>query len=105
VVPEKQPTTPRPDQAVVSAPAETIAAIATAQGRGGVGVIRISGRDLLGLAQRLSGRQPKPRLATLANFHADDGSVIDSGLLLYFPAPHSFTGEDVLELQVKKFRI
>lgn len=99
MVPEKQPTTPRPDQADVSAPAETIAAIATAQGRGGVGVIRISGRDLLGLAKRLSGRQPKPRLATLANFHADDGSVIDSGLLLYFPAPHSFTGEDVLELQ------
>lgn len=96
---EKPPTTPRPDRAAVSAPAETIAAIATAQGRGGVGIIRISGQGLLDFARRISGRQPKPRLATLSDFHAADGRVIDSGLLLYFPAPHSFTGEDVLELQ------
>ena len=96
---EKPPTTPRPDQAAVSAPAETIAAIATAQGRGGVGIIRVSGRSLLDFAFVLTGKRPSPRLATLADFLADDGSVLDSGLLLYFPAPNSFTGEDVLELQ------
>ena len=78
---------------------DTIAAIATAPGRGGVGVIRISGSNLLPFAFALSGKTPKPRYATLAEFKAADGSVIDSGLLLYFPDPHSFTGEDVLELQ------
>lgn len=76
-----------------------ISAIATAPGRGGVGVVRVSGPDLLPLAEQLSGKIPQPRVATLANFKAVDGSVIDSGLLLYFPGPHSFTGEDVLELQ------
>jgi tRNA modification GTPase len=79
--------------------AATIAAIATAPGRGGIGVIRLSGHGLLAFAAALSSRQPKARLATLADFCAADGSVIDSGLLLYFPAPYSFTGEDVLELQ------
>ena len=79
--------------------ADIIAAIATAPGRGGIGVVRLSGPDLLPLAKALSGKTPVPRHATLADFSAADGSVIDSGLLLYFPAPHSFTGEDVLELQ------
>lgn len=93
---EKPPTTPRAD----SRPhPDTIAAIATAPGRGGIGVIRISGQGLLAFVQALSARQPVARQATLAGFHAADGSLIDSGLLLYFPAPHSFTGEDVLELQ------
>ncbi len=78
---------------------DTIAAIATAPGRGGVGVIRISGSALLPFAFALTGKTPRPRYAMLADFRAADGSVIDSGLLLYFPAPHSFTGEDVLELQ------
>ena len=87
---ERPPTTPRPD---------TIAAIATASGRGGIGVVRLSGSNLAPLALALSGKIPSPRVATLANFNAADGSVIDSGLLLHFPAPHSFTGEDVLELQ------
>ncbi|MBV5268250.1 MAG: tRNA uridine-5-carboxymethylaminomethyl(34) synthesis GTPase MnmE, partial [Burkholderiaceae bacterium] len=68
-------------------------------GRGGIGIIRLSGRNLLAFADALSGQQPQARVATLANFHAADGDVIDSGLLLYFPSPHSFTGEDVLELQ------
>jgi len=77
----------------------TIAAIATAPGRGGVGVIRISGSNLLPFAFALCGKTPKPRYATLADFRAADGSTIDSGLLLFFPDPHSFTGEDVLELQ------
>ncbi len=91
---------PRPD--LDNPPAfapETIAAIATAPGRGGIGVIRLSGCNLQALATTLSGKQPLPRMATLARFRAADGSVIDSGLLLYFPAPNSFTGEEVLELQ------
>ena len=88
----RPPTTPRLKP-------ETIAAIATAPGRGGVGVIRVSGSDLLPVALALTGKTPKPRYATLADFKAADGSTIDSGLLLYFPDPNSFTGEDVLELQ------
>lgn len=78
---------------------DTIAAIATASGRGGVGVIRVSGNNLLEFARILTGKTPKPRLATLADFKAADDSPIDTGLLLYFPGPNSFTGEDVLELQ------
>ena len=78
---------------------DTIAAIATAPGRGGVGIIRVSGSNLLPFAFALTGKQPKARYATLANFKAADGSTVDSGILLFFPNPHSFTGEDVLELQ------
>ena len=97
---EKPPTTPRPDSAeVLTFLPETIAAIATAPGRGGIGVVRLSGPGLVDIAVALSGKVPAPRRATLANFRAADGKVIDSGLLLHFPAPHSFTGEDVLELQ------
>ena len=77
---------------------DTIAAIATAPGRGGVGMIRISGSNLLPFAFALSGTTPRPRHATMADFLAADGSPIDSGLLLFFPDPHSFTGEDVLEV-------
>jgi len=80
-------------------PADTIAAIATAPGRGGVGVIRISGSNLLPFALALTGKTPQPRYATLADFKAADGAAVDSGILLFFPNPHSFTGEDVLELQ------
>lgn len=87
---ERPPTTPRPD---------TIAAIATAPGRGGIGVVRLSGTDLRPLAEALCGKCPPPRLAALANFRAADGNPIDSGLVLHFPAPYSFTGEDVLEFQ------
>ena len=76
-----------------------IAAIATASGRGGIGVVRVSGPDLLPFAEVLGGRRPEPRHATLCTFREADGSAIDQGILLYFPAPHSFTGEDVLELQ------
>jgi len=78
---------------------DTIAAIATAPGRGGVGVIRISGSNLLPFAFALTGKTPKPRYATLADFKAADAATVDSGILLFFPNPHSFTGEDVLELQ------
>ena len=84
---------------VTKAAREVIAAVATAPGRGGIGVVRISGSDLRHFAQALSGKQPLPRHATLADFRDGEARIIDSGLLLYFPAPHSFTGEDVLELQ------
>ncbi|MDP2811181.1 MAG: tRNA uridine-5-carboxymethylaminomethyl(34) synthesis GTPase MnmE [Rhodocyclaceae bacterium] len=79
-------------------PDDAIAAIATAPGRGGIGVVRVSGAGLADFTERLSGLRPAPRRATLADFCAADGAPIDRGLLLYFPAPHSFTGEDVLEL-------
>ncbi len=77
---------------------EVIAAIATAPGRGGIGIVRLSGPDLLAFARNLSGKTPRPRQATLADFMSAEGNPIDRGLLLYFPAPHSFTGEDVIEL-------
>ncbi|MBQ5459609.1 MAG: tRNA uridine-5-carboxymethylaminomethyl(34) synthesis GTPase MnmE, partial [Rhodocyclaceae bacterium] len=78
---------------------ETIAAIATASGRGGIGVVRISGAALAPLAEQLTGKPcPAPRRAALARFLDEHGQAIDHGILLYFPAPHSFTGEDVLEL-------
>ena len=84
----------------MSNPPQTIAAVATAPGRGGVGVIRISGKELLPLAQAISGgKTPAPRAALYTDFTAADGTPIDNGLLLYFPAPASFTGEDVIELQ------
>ncbi len=80
-----------------------IAAIATAPGRGGIGVVRISGKHLMPLAQLLcglsAGRELQPRHATYLDFMAADGSVIDRGLVIYFNAPHSYTGEEVLELQ------
>ncbi|MCX7165891.1 MAG: tRNA uridine-5-carboxymethylaminomethyl(34) synthesis GTPase MnmE [Rhodocyclales bacterium] len=78
---------------------EVIAAIATAPGRGGIGVVRVSGAELLSFAEALTGKSPIPRCAILSNFLAIDRVPIDQGILLYFPAPHSFTGEDVLELQ------
>jgi tRNA modification GTPase len=78
---------------------EPIVAIATAPGRGAVGIVRVSGRGLGGLIQALCGRTLKAREATYLPFRDADGSAIDHGLAIHFPAPHSFTGEDVLELQ------
>ncbi|MHB1175322.1 MAG: tRNA uridine-5-carboxymethylaminomethyl(34) synthesis GTPase MnmE [Sulfuriferula sp.] len=78
---------------------DIIAAVATAPGRGGIGVVRISGNRLASLAQALLGQVPPPRIARLSYFRAAQGEVLDEGIALYFPAPHSFTGEDVLELQ------
>jgi len=78
---------------------ETIAAVATAPGRGGIGVVRVSGPRAKAVAITLSGREPTARYAHYGPFHADDGEVIDEGLMLFFPGPNSFTGEDVLELQ------
>jgi len=78
---------------------DTIVAIATPPGKGGVGIIRISGIGLEFYATKILGKIPKTRLATLANFADKDGGVIDQGLALFFKTPNSFTGEDVLELQ------
>ncbi|MBY0499146.1 MAG: tRNA uridine-5-carboxymethylaminomethyl(34) synthesis GTPase MnmE [Nitrosomonas sp.] len=75
-----------------------IAAIATPPGRGGIGVIRISGNNLAKLAQVILGKLPKPRHASLGKFLDTEGQIIDQGIVLYFPGPHSYTGEDVLEL-------
>jgi tRNA modification GTPase len=78
---------------------DTIAAIASAPGAAGIGVVRVSGPRVPTIAQALLGRPPQPRYAHLAAFHDGDGALIDRGLLLHFPAPHSYTGEHVLELQ------
>jgi tRNA modification GTPase len=78
---------------------ETIAAVATPVGVGAVGIVRVSGPAVPDIALDLLGRLPAPRQALLADFLAADGEPIDQGLALYFPAPHSFTGEHVLELQ------
>ncbi|WP_374356657.1 tRNA uridine-5-carboxymethylaminomethyl(34) synthesis GTPase MnmE, partial [Chitinimonas sp.] len=78
---------------------DTIVAIATAPGRGGVGVLRVSGSNLSDLAKTLAGKPLRARHAHYASFCDAAGQVIDQGLALFFPAPHSFTGEDVLELQ------
>ena len=82
-----------------SAPQDPIVAIASAPGRGAVGVVRVSGARLEPLVEALLGRQLTPRQATYLPFLAADGSHLDKGLALYFPAPHSYTGESVLELQ------
>ncbi|WP_435980723.1 tRNA uridine-5-carboxymethylaminomethyl(34) synthesis GTPase MnmE [Psychrobacter sp. DM4] len=78
----------------------TIAAIATPLGRAGVGVIRLSGSHAYSIACKLTGKSVfMPRMASFCRFYQADGTVIDEGLVLYFKAPHSFTGEDVIELQ------
>ncbi|HYR26573.1 MAG TPA: tRNA uridine-5-carboxymethylaminomethyl(34) synthesis GTPase MnmE, partial [Aquabacterium sp.] len=76
-----------------------IVAVATASGRGAVGIVRVSGKGLMPLAEVLCGRTLQPRVATYGPFRDGRGEAIDHGLALYFPAPHSYTGEDVLELQ------
>ncbi|MCD5996993.1 tRNA uridine-5-carboxymethylaminomethyl(34) synthesis GTPase MnmE [Pseudomonas sp. CDFA 602] len=83
----------------MNVPRETIAAIATAQGRGGVGIVRVSGPLASKTAEAIIGRTPKPRFAHYGPFEDGAGQVLDEGIALYFPGPNSFTGEDVLELQ------
>ncbi len=79
---------------------DTIAAIATAPGNGGVGIVRVSGSNLIEIAQGLLGKKlPEPRNARFCSFYDSSGVVIDTGLAISFPAPGSFTGENVLELQ------
>ncbi len=78
---------------------DTIAALATAPGKAGVGIVRLSGPNSLALAERIAAFSPKPRYAHYTPFLNQTGDVIDEGILLYFQAPHSFTGEDVVEFQ------
>jgi tRNA modification GTPase len=78
--------------------ATTIVAIATPPGRGGIGIVRLSGPRVTHIAQELLGDVPAPRRAALRSFRDARGEMLDGGLALYFPAPASFTGEDVLEL-------
>ncbi|MDF1653895.1 MAG: tRNA uridine-5-carboxymethylaminomethyl(34) synthesis GTPase MnmE [Coxiellaceae bacterium] len=78
---------------------ETIVAIATPPGYGGVGILRVSGSLAPAIAKHMLGECPKPRYASLSPFANEQGDVIDNGIALYFKAPHSFTGDDVLELQ------
>ena len=78
---------------------DTIAAIATPPGRGGVGIIRVSGPAVKTISEKILGKLPPPRVAEYGPFYDQHGEVIDAGLGIYFVAPHSFTGEDVLELQ------
>lgn len=78
---------------------DTIAAIATPPGRGGVGIIRVSGPLVKNIAKKILGKIPQPRFADYLSFFDQNNETIDSGLALYFVGPNSFTGEDVLELQ------
>ncbi len=79
--------------------AETIVARATAPGKGGVAIVRLSGPQSAEIVEQIAGNLPPPRQASLRTFKAQTGEPIDSGLLLFFPAPNSYTGEDVGELQ------
>ncbi len=79
--------------------AHAIVAIATAPGRGAVGIVRVSGKDIGPVIAAICGRTLAPRQATYLPFRDAQGQVIDQGLAIHFPAPHSYTGEDVLELQ------
>ncbi len=78
---------------------ENIAAIATGTGRGGIGVVRISGNNLAEMGLELTGHKLPPRQAVYTKFLAADHTILDEGIALFFPAPHSYTGEEVLELQ------
>ena len=106
-VPTKSPVTPRHDAAaghvsretLVASSHDTIAAIATAPGRAGIGVVRVSGGALAEFIQSICSKRLHARVATLCDFSDEAGGIIDQGLALYFPTPHSYTGEDVVELQ------
>jgi tRNA modification GTPase len=77
---------------------DTIAAVATPPGQGGVGIVRVSGAQVISIAKAILGHCPQPRIAEYLSFTDEQGSVIDKGIALYFKQPNSFTGEDVLEL-------
>src|SRR2546423_7390110 len=82
-----------------AADTDVIAAIATPPGRGGIGIVRVSGPDLTSIVNGIIGRPLAPRVATSAVFHGAHGDTLDKGIALFFPAPASYTGENVLELQ------
>jgi tRNA modification GTPase len=79
-------------------PDDTIAAVATSTGKGAVAIVRLSGSQARSIGERMSGVTPKPRQAQVCAFRDESGEPIDRGLILYFPAPRSFTGEDVIEI-------
>ena len=78
---------------------DTIFAVASPPGRGGIGILRVSGPEATSVAQAVLGAVPAPRLAKFAQFRDEFGELLDSGIALYYPGPNSYTGEDVLELQ------
>jgi tRNA modification GTPase len=80
-------------------PQDTIAAIATASGAGGIGVVRVSGPLCQSIASKILGRIPNPRHAAYLDFMDENGALIDKGIAIFYANPHSYTGEDVLELQ------
>jgi len=90
---------PSPHTHMTATNSDTIAAQATPPGRGGIGIIRVSGPLVTKIAGALLGRVPKTRQAELLSYKDDDDQIIDEGLAIFFASPHSFTGEDVLELQ------
>ena len=92
------PRTPRNPESRGGPDRDTIAAIATPAGQGGVGIVRISGSHAIPILSAICGRETAPRVATVARFFDAAGQQIDHGLALVFPGPHSFTGEDVAEL-------
>ena len=77
---------------------DTIAALATPPGRGAVAIVRVSGGKALSIGRGLTGIQPRPRHAHACTFRDETGLALDEGLVLFFPGPRSFTGEDVVEL-------
>jgi tRNA modification GTPase len=79
--------------------ADTICAVATPAGTGGVGIIRVSGPGVTTICEAVINHLTPPRQAKFSNFHDATGEIIDSGIALFFKGPQSFTGEDVLELQ------
>jgi len=97
-VPPPRPPAPSPTGPWPGRHRDSIVAVATAPGRGAVGIVRASGRDLSALIQAVCGRNLAPRHATLLDFLGSDGQALDRGLAIHFPAPQSYTGEDVLEL-------
>lgn len=84
---------------MVNKPLDTIAAIATASGAGGIGIVRVSGPAAAAVATSVLGHCPAPRHAAYLDFNQADGDLIDRGIAIFYPNPHSYTGEDVLELQ------
>lgn len=78
--------------------ADVIAAIATPAGQGGIGIVRVSGQTLSAFIEKIVGKRLSPRVATFSRFRGGDGETLDEGIALYFPAPQSYTGQDVLEL-------
>src|SRR6056297_2338200 len=87
------------DPLLLSEQTDTIVALATPPGRGGVGIVRVSGPQSGDIAQAMLGTCPPPRYAHYGPFYGDDGAVLDEGSALFFQGPHSFTGEDVVEFQ------